>query len=36
MPTVGKVVLQSALSFGMFMGIGSVLRSDDEKLAMKK
>lgn len=29
-PVVGKMVLQSAGSFGLFMGIGGLVRCDDD------
>lgn len=28
-PTIGKIMLQSGASFGLFMGIGSLVRCDD-------
>ena len=31
-PTVGKIMLQSGASFGLFMGIGSLVRCDDIKV----
>lgn len=30
LPTVGKIMLQSGGSFGLFMGIGGLVRCDDE------
>lgn len=29
-PTVGKIMLQSGASFGVFMGIGSLVRCDED------
>ena len=31
LPTVGKIMLQSGASFGLFMGIGSLVRCDEEQ-----
>lgn len=31
MPVVGKMVMQSAGSFGLFMGIGGLVRCDDRR-----
>lgn len=31
LPTLGKIVVQSAASFGLFMGIGGLIRCDESE-----
>lgn len=35
-PTVGKIMLQSGASFGLFMGIGGLVRCDEHPLAIEE